>query len=608
MAEKVTYEIEFDTKGAVKGIKQVDSALDGLDTQAKKTSKGLSSMLDFLKPSPMALAAAGVTAIGTAFTFATQKTMEFDKAMSAARSVLGDVSDKDFAKLREAALEAGSTTAFTAAQAAEGLQFLGMAGYNATQSIEALPGVLNLAAASGIELGRAADIASDIMSQFQKPAEDTAKVVDMLAKTVTSSNQNMDQLADAMNYLGPTAAALKIPISETAAVTGIMASNGLKGSLGTRALGTAMVRLSKPTKAMKEKMKELNLEFFDQNGQFVGLIGLTKELERATTGMTDKQKQNTLATLFGAEAIQEMNILVSKGSKEFAKYSNEIASATGDASKMAEIRLNNLAGDITKLTSATEGLAIEFGQDLTPGLRDTIQNLTSLVALMKENKEEILKFGEPIGDIAEKTDKLATSFFKLFGMFSEEGESSLEGFYNIWENVGESIEEVVDFLQWIVDAIPVLVKGGKDIGASFGSMWDGLSSLGGLIGEDAPVGPKEDPNRVLTDTELGFTQVEPEEVKQMTGPKEEPVVLTPKTIASPAAQAAIEQSKTTKTKGTNVEGVSGPKTTNVTLNINKLIENMNITSQNLPDATAQIRDEVVKVLLTAANDVNLIAD
>lgn len=605
MAEKVTYEIEFDTDGAVKGINQVDKSLNKLDKQAKKTSGGLGGMLEFLKPSPMAAAAAGVAAIGGALAFTTTKTLEFDKAMSAARSVLGDVSNKDFERLREAALEAGSTTSFSAKQAAEGLQFLGMAGFTASQSIESLPGVLNLAAASGIELGRAADIASDVLSQFQKPASETNKVVDILAKTVTTSNQNMDQLADAMNYLGPTAAALKIPLEEAAAVTGVMASNGLKGSLGTRALGTSLVRLSKPTKQMKEVIKDLNLEFFDQEGQFIGLIGLTKELEKATAGMTDEEKQRTLATLFGAEAIQEMNILLSKGSVELTKYSNKLGAASGDAKKMAEIRLNNLAGDITKLQSATEGLAIQFGEELTPNMRGTVQELTNFIQLLTENKNEIIEFFNPFVEIGGKAKEVITNLLNLFG-----GDGGLsQAFYILRDAIEASLypfELLLDITNGVLKTIKDIIDEVPEIAKGFSVIGQDIKTGFGLFGDEEEK-KIEDPNRVLTDKELGFVEVEKEKKKKEESKAPEPVVFTPKTISSPASREAIKESKTS-TMSSNVEKVSGPKTTNVSLSINKLVETLNINSQTLPEATGQIRDEVIKVLLTAANDVNLIVE
>ena len=605
--EKVEYEIEFDTKGAVLGIKKVEKGLDGIDKKAGKASKSLDGMLDFLKPSPLAIAAAGVTAVGAGMAFATRKTMEFEKAMSGARSVLGDVSDKDFEKLRAAALEAGSTTSFTAAQAAKGLEFLGMAGFTATQAVTALPGVLDLAAASGIELGRSADIASNILSQFQKPASQTNQVVDLLAKTVTSSNQNMEQLADAMNYLGPTAAALKIPIEETAAVTGIMANNGLQGSLGTRALGTSMVRLSKPTKAMKEVMKDLNLEFFDQQGQFKGIIGLTEELERGTAGMTDKQKQATLATLFGAEAIQEMNILLSKGSKGIAEFTEKLSDSEGAAGKMAEIRLDNLAGDITKLQSATEGLAITIGQEADGSMRNLVQDTTSFIQLLTENKDSIIEWFSPFVEVKDSVSELFTTINSFFDSTEEKISAMSVVFEVLKEGIKQSLvpfKTLIDFTNGFLKAIKEVIDAIPEIGEGFKSNWRDIKSLGGLLGEDEP--KVTEPEKVLTDEELGFVPVEKK--KEQPKPEEEPIVLSPKTLQNQAAMDAIATAGKTNKIDSTVDRVSGPKTTNITLSINKLVENINVETQTLPESMGQIRDIVVETLLTAANDVNLIAE
>ena len=599
MANKVTYEIDIDSKGAVAGIKKVDNAIDGLDKNVSKSSKSMGGLMDLLKPSPMAIAAAAVTGIGIAFGFAAKKTMEFDKQMSSVKAVT-NATDEDMAKLRETALKFGASTSFSATEAAKGLEFLGMAGFTAKQSIEALPGVLNLAAASGMELGRSADIASNILSQFQKPASETNNLVDLLAKTVTSSNQNMEQLADAMNYLGPTAAALKIPISEVSATIGTMANNGLQGSLGTRALGSSLVRLAKPTKQMKEVISNLNLEFFNQQGEFKGIIGLTKELERATEGMTDKEKQKTLATLFGAEAIQEMNILLATGSDKLQTYTNKLKNSEGAAKKMAEAKLDNLAGDFKLLNSAVTDLSIRLLETSQGGLRDIVQGFTSFITLLTENKDAIFNMFAPLKDNAKSVNEIVESFTKLINVFTGEDNNFLTLMSKGIKNISESINEVTTAIDLTIKAITEMRSFGKDLGKGFMSAGDEVASAFGF-GSEEKKDPKLDPNYVPTDTELGFV----EDVKADTTP-----VVKTNNIASDAntmASVVAEKQKTTKLN-TNVEKVSGSKPTNITLNIGKLIENFSVNSTNVTESTAKIRDMVAEVLLTAVNDVNLIAE
>lgn len=604
--DKVTYTITVDSAGAVISVKKLDDAIDGLDKKTTKSTTSMSSLLNTLKPSPMMIAAGAFAAVGAGISFATRKTIEFDKQMSAVKAIT-NATDADMASLRETALKFGSSTEFTATQAGKGLEFLGMAGFNAKQSIEALPGVLNLASASGIELGKSADIASNILSQFRKPASETANVVDILAKTVTSSNQNMEQLADAMNYLGPTAAALKIPLSEAAAVTGVMANNGLQGSLGTRALGTSMTRLTKPTKAMKEVMSELNLEFFNEQEEFVGLIGLTKELERATEGMTDKKKASTLATLFGAEAFQEMNILLATGSKGLEEMKSKLDESTGSAQKMADTRLDNLAGDITKLESATEGLAIAFGMELTSGLRGSTQAATDFINLLKDNKDEIVRFFEPFQTAGESTISI---FEKLISLFSSDDDSEKSFFTKMADNINSAMAEVqwvLDFFDNLLSAILEVKTGLPEIGEGFKSIYDDVSSGFGLFSGEKEKDPKLDPNYVPTDTELGFGPTSKEQdvevVKNTT-----PIVTTPATSSTAEALMNASTKSATSKIDTNVDKVSGSKTNNIYLNINKLVENLTVTTSNLTEGTAQIRDEIAKTLLTAANDVNLIAE
>lgn len=563
---KVTYEIEIDSQGAVASVKK-------LDKEIKQVGKGVKEEGGFLgglfSPTPINIATAAVAGLGVAIGFAAKKTMDFDKQMSAVKAIT-NASDEDFLKLRDTALKLGASTVFTATEAAEGLQFLGMAGFTAQQSIEALPGVLDLASSSGLELGRAADIASNILSQFQKPASETINVADLMAKTITTSNTNMEQMADAMNYLGPTAAAFKIPIEEVAATIGILSSNGLKGSLGTRALGTALVRLTKPTKQMKEVISSLNLDFFDQQGNFIGLIALTKQLETATAGMTDEQKQMALSTLFEAEAIQEMNILLSTGSTKLQEYTSELSDAEGAAKKMANTRLDNLAGDLTLLESAVEGLSIKLLEDKQGFFRSIVRGGTEAIEIIGDLITSTDKFNE-------RTNKIEDDWLKGFKEIAKE----LSHFFSMESNFGVGLKNMgTDLSNFFSSFLPKTEKttsiasnngifkdikdGFGEIGSGFGFLWNELT---------------------------GVTPANTKKIEEKAKKTEEP-----------------EKKKIDEKLDTNVEKVSSAKTTHLTVNINKLIDNFTVSTSTVNESTSKIRDMVVEVLLSAVNDVNLIAE
>ena len=339
------------SKSAQSQLDKVGKTFDEVGKQMK--SAGQKMTLGLTLP----IVAAGTAAVNVANTFETS----MNKV-----SAITDTTGSDLLRLRDSAEEMGRTTVFSANQSADAMTFLGMAGFNTEQILSSIAPTLELAAASGIELAEAADITSNILSQFGMSAEDSSKMVDILAKTVSTSNTNMSQLSEAMKYIGPTANAFKITIEETAAVVGILGNNGLQGSIGTRALSSAMTRLAKPSNQMSNKIKELGLEFFNLNGEFVGISGTIKTLEKGFVGLNDEQKQNAIATIFGLEAVQEMNILLAAGSDELINYTKELATSEGTAKRMADTQMQGLPGAFLLMKSATEGVAITIGEILTP--------------------------------------------------------------------------------------------------------------------------------------------------------------------------------------------------------------------------------------------------
>lgn len=315
---------------------------------------------------------------------------DFEAGMNRVQAV-SDATNEQMKQLSDIAKNLGATTQFSASQAASGLEFLAMAGYNAAQQMAALPGVLALAGSSGLDLGRSADIATNVLSQFRLTAEETGRVVDVLAKTVTSSNTNMEQLADAMNYLGPTAAA----------AVGILSNNGLQGSLGTRALGTALIRLAAPTKIAQGYIDELGLKFFDAQGKFVGLAGMVEELQRAFKGLNDQQKQAALGKIFGAEAIQELNILISTGSDKLRDFANTLENSAGKAAQVSETRMKGFNGAMKEFESALESLQIAIGESgLLEFAADFAREGANFVRTLKDTNPAILRFATTLGGLA----------------------------------------------------------------------------------------------------------------------------------------------------------------------------------------------------------------
>ncbi len=368
------------------GVEGVNTSLRGVGTNAeagfsKLERKAQSSTRVFSKLRST-IAGFGLTLTTGALAAGLVGTgASFEKSMSNVQA-LSNATKSEMVGLTKAARDAGATTAFTASESADAMGYLALAGYKAKEQIQALPSTLNLAAAGSLGLARSADIATNILSQYRMKAKDTNIVVDQLAFTQSRFNTNIEEAADAMNYFGPTAAALKISLSESNATIGLLANNGLKGSLATRALGTSIVRLTKPTKEMNAVMKNLGLDFFDAKGHFVGMAGMIEQVNAKTQGMTDKQKQGAIATLFGAEAIQEMNILLSEGADKIRYWTGELDNAKGTAQRMADTKLDNLAGDFQILKSTSQEFALSIYDEIGPSLRQITKEATLFVRSM----------------------------------------------------------------------------------------------------------------------------------------------------------------------------------------------------------------------------------
>lgn len=362
--------------------------LDVVVQLVNKISKPLDDAMGSLRQtgnqffSSMTKVGAGMTAIGAAGVYgianAVKTFADFEKEMSNVGAVT-ESTEAQMKSMTDMAMKLGAETKFTAKEAAEAMSELGMAGFTAEEIMQSISGTMSLAAATNIELAQAAEISSNVLRGFNLSASEAGRVVDVLAKAANSSSIDMSDMFESMKYFAPTAAAFRISLEEASAVIGILGNNGIKGSLATRALGTALTRLTKPTDAMVAVMKDLNLKFFDAEGRFIGMQNLVAMLQDRFKGMTDEQKQFNLSTLFGAEAIQEMNVLLSAGSDNLGKYTESMRNAGGVADEMAKKQMDNLAGSIERLSGALDASKLGIGKQLEDQVRTIVDAFTRLV-------------------------------------------------------------------------------------------------------------------------------------------------------------------------------------------------------------------------------------
>lgn len=304
--------------------------------------------------------------------------MAFDKSMSQVAATMGVTTDS-IGELRDFAKEMGASTAFSATQASEALNYMALAGYDASTSMRVLPTVLNLAAAGNMELAAASDMVTDAQSALGLSLEETEAMVDQMAKTSSKTNTSVSQLGDAFLTVGGTAKNLAGGTAELAQMLGILADNGIKGAEGGTALRNVILSLSAPTDVAAKKMDELGLAVFDAEGNMRPMPDIMRDLNKSMEPLTQQEKTDALNTIFNKVDLKSVNALLGTSAERFDEVAFAIDNATGSAEKMANTQLDNLAGDVTLLESAFEGLQIQISDAVTPVLRDMVQTVTNAV-------------------------------------------------------------------------------------------------------------------------------------------------------------------------------------------------------------------------------------
>lgn len=452
---------------------------------------GLGAMLG-----PIGLATGGVAALGAGLRSVVNTGMDFTKTMSNVKALLNANND-EFERLNQTAISLGASTVFSSTQVAEAMVNAAMAGQSVNEIIASMPGYLNVAAAANLELADAVEIGLSTLHQFQLGADKSIDVADQLTYTTTKSASSMQDLAEGLKYLGPAAAAMKVPLEEVLSVQGVLANNGLRGSVATRALSTAFQRLSNPTSKMAEEMDRLNLRFFDSEGKFVGINNLIGILEGKMKGFTDEQRASTLSILFGNEAFAEMQILLSKGSDELRKFTNEIANSQGTAERVAKTQLDNLTGDVEQFGGAWETLQLKMFKDSESGFRGLVQMGTTFLTRLGESWDYITEplkevrdlFGqawtalqgllEAVGLTGDKFDGLGY-YFKLIKWHLEVMTFSLRTVLKFWTWLFDKLRMGVFYVQSFWEALKVLADG---VGEMLQPIATGISNIFAPVGE-----------------------------------------------------------------------------------------------------------------------------
>lgn len=358
------------TSDAFNGVgDEIKDELDGVDTKAN-------GIFGTNIPASTAIAGAAVGVLASQILDigknAVNTGMEFDASMSQVAATMGVATD-EVQDLRKFAQEMGETTAFSASQSADALNYMALAGYDAETSMRVLPTVLNLAAAGNMDLARASDMVTDAQSALGLSVEQAETMVDQMAKASSKTNTSVEQLGDAFLTVGGTAKNLKGGTQELAQMLGILADNGVKGSEGGTALRNVILSLSAPTDKAAAAIESLGLEVFDAEGNMRSMPEIMNDMNAAMSDMTQQDRTNVLNDIFNKVDLKSVNALLGTSADRFNEVGSAIDNAQGAAQQMAETQLDNLAGDVTLLQSATEGFYIAVSDALTPALRGLTQ-------------------------------------------------------------------------------------------------------------------------------------------------------------------------------------------------------------------------------------------
>lgn len=402
-------------------IDNMDRELKEAEKSAERVKETFSKLGSHVADAMKKAGAAATAAFGVAVGAAVKVGTDFESGMSQVAATMGITVDEiaagsqEFESLSQAAKNAGATTQFSATQASEALNYLALAGYDAQKSITALPTVLNLAAAGGIDLGYASDMVTDSMSALGLSTNQLEGFVDQLAKTSQKSNTNIAQLGEGILTVGGTAKDLAGGTVELNTALGILADNGIKGAEGGTALRNVILSLSAPTDIAKKAMEELGLEVFDANGKLRPLNETFQDLNGKLGEMSDEDRINVLNTMFNKVDLKSVNALLANSGERFDELSGYIRDSAGAAEDMAKTMNDNLKGKLTILGSALEGLGIEmyeeFQQPLKEAAETAIKSVDSISASLKNGKlsESMQTVARGIGTIVSKAAELAIS-------------------------------------------------------------------------------------------------------------------------------------------------------------------------------------------------------
>ena len=456
-----------------KGIAAVGRGFSSLDKRSAGLSKAFGGLNSLVTQFGVA---SGV--VGIVLGVASKQAVDFEKALSAVRAVSSP--DGDFASLTNEIKRLGATTQFSASEAAQGAENLTRAGFNTSETIEGLGGVLSAAAADGIDLATSAKLIANNVRAFGLDAKDAGMVADVLAQTSARTNTNMVELGEGLKYVAPIARDLGISVADTSAALGILADAGLQGSVGGTSLKNMLIQIAKPSAEAAKLIKKYGIETYKTADGSFDLTRTMDALAKTFDGIPDKMTKVAVAQeLFGirgqAAAGNFVAVIDKMGGSLQGRFDQIQAGTEGAAKRMAAIRVDNVAGAFTLLGSALEGLSIELFSGQMGQAKDAIMNVAGAIGVVVETlqqardgfvaeSESMTEFRDKFGPLTDTLIAFGLGMAKGLDTLKSWGEQ-LSAFAEQFAGAFGDTDLAGKIGEWLTIATPVIVVLGGLAGA-----------------------------------------------------------------------------------------------------------------------------------------------
>ena len=353
-------------------LAKVSAALEQNNAAISKTKTQLAGTLG-------TLAALG----GAIYAGPVKKAAEFEAQMSTVKAI-SSASAEDMKRLSEEAKHMGATTKFTAVEAGKALEYMAMAGWKTDQMLGGLPDIMNLAAASGEDLGQVSDIVTDALTAFNMTADQSGRFADVLAQASSNANTNVSMMGATFQKVAPVAGALGYSVEDMSLGIGLMANASIKAEVAGTSLKTALANMAKPTKQMQAYMDKYGISLTNADGSMKTFREVIDNLRSSLGGLSESEQVAAATAIFGKESFAGMLAIVNASDADFKKLSDSVNNAAGAAERMAQIKLDNFEGKVTLLKSAFEGLQIALGDALLPTFTQGAEKAAELISKLTE--------------------------------------------------------------------------------------------------------------------------------------------------------------------------------------------------------------------------------